>query len=133
MSAESTDWLKWSWVAGCLVAAAFRLAQAEKRRRGQADLRLLVLGLSMTAAADFLMVICGRDLEGLYCFLAVQLFYSLRLGRGRKGAAAWLGIACALWAGLPLFWRLGAAGVQGTGRGACCGGKRFWAFAILRF
>ena len=97
MSAESTDWLKWSWVAGCLVAAAFRLAQAEKRRRGQADLRLLVLGLSMTAAADFLMVICGRDLEGLYCFLAGSAASFLAPGgggrafRGRGGAHAAVG------------------------------------------
>ncbi len=95
MRAGGKDWLKWGWVVGCLLTAVFRLLRAGEVRRKQADLRLLILGLFMTSLADFAMVICGKNIEGLYCFLAVQLLYFLRLGRGHRKAAAWLG-ACSI-------------------------------------
>lgn len=113
MRAGSKDWLKWGFIVGCLFVAALRLARAEKERRREADLWLLVLGLCMTAAADFAMVICGRDIEGLYCFWAVQLFYFWRLGRGRRQAALWIGMLCILAACLFLF---GQGGIPGACR-----------------
>lgn len=90
MKSITGDWFKFTWVVCCLLSASIRLVWAKEKRQAVSDIRLLVMGQGMTVAADLAMVICGENMWGLYCFLAVQLFYFLRLGHSRGTAKALL-------------------------------------------
>ena len=120
------DSFRFIWVVCCFAVAAARLGvwavqnaaksrgkktgqetgqgQAAQRRAAQGrDLLWLCAALGMTAAADYYMVLYRENIRGLYCFLAVQLLYFVRLGRGSRaligqllvggGAAALLRLA----------------------------------------
>ena len=61
------------WVAACFAAACFIKRPVSKR-----DVTLLRLAMGLTAAADFCMLVLGRDLPGLLFFIAAQSVYVLR-------------------------------------------------------
>lgn len=119
MEARPGDILKFAWVACCFAVTFFRLTVACLRQDRSAavcrDRVLLCLAMGFTTAADFCMVIQRKDITGLYCFLAVQLLYFVRLRRrGREliwQAAAALCLCLGLgMAGVSLGWE-GVLGV----------------------
>ena len=104
---EESDGFRFIWVVCCCGEAFLRLGtcllsgfsgrflplarirtasidRAAERR----DLILLCLALSMTVIADYNMVLHRNNIQGLYCFLAVQLLYFIRMGRGLRALAA---------------------------------------------
>lgn len=75
-------WFAFGWVAGCALVGLFRLITAwQQKAPVLPDRLLLALALLLTAAADYFMVLMRQNTEGLCCFLAVQLFYFVRLRR----------------------------------------------------
>lgn len=99
-----SDRFRFAWVVCCFAIAALRLgiwlagrlglSAKQKAMAGPAneaaqgrDLISLCSALAMTVAADRSMVLHRENIRGLYCFLAVQLLYFVRLGRGVRALA----------------------------------------------
>lgn len=101
---KSDGKIKFAWVVLCLLTAVVRLIfcrirygkTAAEDRAELTDRILLCLGLFMTVAADYCMVIRNENVRGLYCFLAVQLLCFLRLGRGGRELAIQSAMALAV-------------------------------------
>ncbi len=108
MAAGTGEWFAFGWVAVCALTAVLRLLDAWRQKNPALPDRLLAaLALILTAAADFFMVLMRQNIEGLCCFLAVQLFYFVRLGRRLRslvtaGAAAAVIAASCLRLGVTL-------------------------------
>ena len=148
MTSKAEAWFAFGWVAICVLVGLLRLLTAWRQKAPVLpDRLLLALALLLTAAADFFMVLMRQNTEGLCCFLAVQLFYFVRLQRPWRllavsGAAAaclvllcrGFGVALGAEGGMAILYIVLFSGnlcsLRQLNRGR---GERFFALGLLLF